>query len=160
LAYKKPFVVCGFEPLDILLGVHGILGMLTDKEAGIRIAYTRSVKPQGNPRALSFMERFFEVRESFRWRGLGEIPRSALRLKEDFKEFDAEQAYPGVFAFPPRPDPEACLCGEILKGNARPFDCSLFGGACTPKDPLGACMVSSEGACGIYYRYKKRGALA
>ena len=154
--YQKPFVVSGFEPWDILLGLHNLLGMIANKETGVNIAYTRAVLPQGNPKALSFIERFFDVRESFRWRGLGNIPKSALRLKHEFSAFDAEKAYAGVFSSDSKPDPEACLCGEVLKGNAKPSECVLFGQACTPQDPVGACMVSSEGACGIYFRYKGR----
>lgn len=154
--YKKPFVICGFEPWDILLGLHTLLGMLANKETGVNIAYTRAVMPQGNPKALSFIERFFDVRESFRWRGLGNIPKSALRLNHEFSAFDAEKAYADVFSADSKPDPEACLCGEVLKGNAKPPECSLFGQACTPQNPIGACMVSSEGACGIYFRYKGR----
>jgi hydrogenase expression/formation protein HypD len=155
-SYQKPFVVSGFEPWDILLGLHNLLGMIANKETGVKIAYTRAVLPQGNPKALSFIERFFDVRESFRWRGLGNIPKSALGLKSEFSAFDAEKAYADVFSADSKSDPEACLCGEVLKGNAKPSECVLFGQACTPQDPVGACMVSSEGACGIYFRYKGR----
>ena len=156
-SYQKPFVVSGFEPWDILLAIQKLLTMLANNETGVIIAYSRSVMPQGNPKALSFIERFFDVRESFRWRGLGEIRRSALKLKAGLEDLDAEQAYAGVFSTAPSPDPEACLCGDILKGKAKPSDCGLFGAACTPENPVGACMVSSEGACGIYFRYRGRG---
>lgn len=157
--YKKPFVICGFEPWDLLQGVHTILGMTSRGEAGVKIAYSRSVRPQGNPRALFLMEQFFETRKSFRWRGLGDIPLSALKLKPQLKAWDAEEAFSQELSqVRPQPEPKGCLCGEILKGKARPSDCFLFGQACTPENPVGACMVSSEGACGIYYRYERTGA--
>lgn len=149
--YGKPVVVAGFEPLDILQAVAMVLRQLAEGRCQVENQYTRLVQPQGNEVALAALAKVFEVRESFEWRGLGAIPVSGLRLRSDLGAYDAEVK----FALPGRQvqDHRACACGDILKGVKKPWDCKVFGTACTPETPLGACMVSSEGACAAYYRY-------
>lgn len=149
--YGKPVVVAGFEPLDILQAVAMVLRQLAEGRCQVENQYTRLVQPQGNEVALAALAKVFEVRESFEWRGLGAIPVSGLRLRGDLGAYDAEVK----FALPGRQvqDHRACACGDILKGVKKPWDCKVFGTACTPETPLGACMVSSEGACAAYYRY-------
>ncbi len=149
--YHKPVVVAGFEPLDILQAVAMVLRQLAEGRCQVENQYTRLVQPQGNEVALAALARVFEVRERFEWRGLGAIPVSGLRLRSDLGAYDAEVK----FALPGRQvqDHRACACGDILKGVKKPWDCKVFGTACTPETPLGACMVSSEGACAAYYRY-------
>ena len=149
--YGKPVVVAGFEPLDILQAVAMVLRQLAEGRCQVENQYTRLVQPQGNPVALRALGEVFEVRESFEWRGLGSIPVSGLRLRTTLAAYDAEVK----FALPGRQvqDHRACACGDILKGVKKPWDCKVFGTACTPETPLGACMVSSEGACAAYYRY-------
>ncbi len=109
------------------------------------------VKEEGNPKALAVLQEVFEPREQFEWRGLGLIPGSALKLRPAFAEFDAELHYrlPGIRVA----DPKACQCGEVLKGAIKPWECKVFGTACTPETPIGTCMVSSEGACAAYYNF-------
>jgi hydrogenase expression/formation protein HypD len=149
--YGKPVVVAGFEPLDILQAVAMVLRQLAEGRCQVENQYTRLVQPQGNEVALAALAKVFEVRESFEWRGLGAIPVSGLRLRSDLGAYDAEVK----FALPGHQvqDHRACACGDILKGVKKPWDCKVFGTACTPETPLGACMVSSEGACAAYYRY-------
>jgi hydrogenase expression/formation protein HypD len=149
--YGKPVVVAGFEPLDILQAVAMVLHQLAEGRCQVENQYTRLVQPQGNSVALRALAEVFEVRESFEWRGLGAIPVSGLRLRTALAAYDAEVK----FALPGRQvqDHRACACGDILKGVKKPWDCKVFGTACTPETPLGACMVSSEGACAAYYRY-------
>lgn len=149
--YGKPFVVSGFEPLDILQSLDMIVAQLVDGRAAVENQYRRLVQPQGNRVALAAMADVFEPREHFEWRGLGSIPSSGLRLRSAYARFDAERA----FAIPALrvADPKACQCGEILRGALDPWECKVFGTACTPETPVGACMVSSEGACAAYYTY-------
>jgi hydrogenase expression/formation protein HypD len=149
--YGKPVVVAGFEPLDILQAVAMVLHQLAEGRCQVENQYTRLVQPQGNSVALRALAEVFEVRESFEWRGLGAIPVSGLRLRTALAAYDAEVK----FALPGRQvqDHRACACGDILKGVKKPWDCKVLGTACTPETPLGACMVSSEGACAAYYRY-------
>jgi hydrogenase expression/formation protein HypD len=99
------------------------------------------------------MDKYFEVRDKFRWRGLGDIPRSGLKLKDEYSQYDAEVYFDPILPKEPIDDHKLCICGEILKGKAKPTDCKIFGTACTPQNPVGACMVSSEGACAAYYKY-------
>ena len=149
--YGKPFVVSGFEPLDVLQSVLMILRQLGEGRCEVENQYTRVVPYEGNPRALEVMAEVFEPRPHFEWRGLGSIPRSALRLSDAFAELDAELRYPvpGVRVA----DPEACQCGEVLQGAIKPWECRVFGTACTPEHAIGTCMVSPEGACAAYYSY-------
>jgi len=149
--YGKPMVVAGFEPLDMLQAVAMVLRQLVEGRCQVENQYTRLVQPQGNEVALAALAAVFEPRESFEWRGLGAIPVSGLRLRTALAPYDAEVK----FDLPGRQvqDHRACACGDILKGVKKPWDCKVFGTACTPETPLGACMVSSEGACAAYYRY-------
>lgn len=149
--YRKPLVVSGFEPLDILQSVWMVLQQLVEGRCEVENQYTRFVQPNGNPTALDAMAKVFQVREQFEWRGLGDIARSGLRMRPEYAQFDAE----AKFTLPNHQvaDHKACACGEILKGVKKPWECKVFGTACTPEHPIGACMVSSEGACAAYYKY-------
>jgi len=149
--YGKPVVVSGFEPLDVLQSVWSVLDQLAAGCAEVDNQYSRVVTRDGNPRALSALADVFELRPHFEWRGLGFISSSGLRLAPAWAEYDAERRYrlPGVRVA----DPKACQCGEVLKGVLRPWECKVFGTACTPERPIGTCMVSSEGACAAYYNY-------
>ncbi len=150
-AYEKPLVVAGFEPLDVLQAVQMILRQLAEGRCEVENQYTRVVPYEGNLRALEVMAEVFALRPHFEWRGLGFISQSALRLSDAYADFDAELRYavPGVRVA----DPKACQCGEVLKGVIKPFECKVFGSACTPERPIGTCMVSPEGACAAYYNY-------
>ncbi len=149
--YGKPIVVAGFEPLDILASIRMILAQLGAGEAKVENQYKRVVPYEGNPAALKAMAEVFELRPHFEWRGLGFISQSALKLSDSYAEFDAELRYsvPGVRVA----DPKACQCGEVLKGVIKPWECKVFGTACTPEHAIGTCMVSPEGACAAYYNY-------
>ncbi len=149
--YGKPLVTAGFEPLDVLQAIEMILRQLADGRAEVENQYKRVVPYDGNPAALKALEEVFVLRPHFEWRGLGFISQSALALNEDYAELDAERVYevPGVRVA----DPKACQCGEVLKGVIKPFECKVFGSACTPERPIGTCMVSSEGACAAYYNF-------
>jgi len=149
--YGRPVVVAGFEPTDILQAVARLLGQLRAGRAEVENQYGRVVRDEGNPAALAALERVFTVRDDFEWRGLGAIPRSGFRIADAFAEWDAENRFevPGARI----EDPKACRCGDVLRGLAKPYECGVFGTACTPEKPLGTCMVSSEGACAAYYAY-------
>ncbi len=149
--HRKPLVVAGFEPLDVLQAVLMILRQLAEGRSEVENQYTRVVRDAGNPRALEVLAETMELRTTFEWRGLGFISQSALKLRSDFADWDAELQYavPGVRVA----DPKACQCGEVLKGVIKPWECKVFGTACTPERPIGTCMVSSEGACAAYYNY-------
>ena len=149
--YRKPVVVSGFEPLDVLQGVYMILCQLRDGRSQVENQYSRVVRDEGNPLALKAIGETMELRTTFEWRGLGFISQSALKLRPEFSEWDAEVRYeiPGVRVA----DPKACQCGEVLKGVIKPWECKVFGTACTPDHPIGTCMVSSEGACAAYFNY-------
>jgi len=149
--YGKPVVVVGFEPLDILQGVHMVIRQVLDGRCEVENQYRRVVHDEGNPKALEVLARVFRIRPHFEWRGLGFISQSALELNDDFAGMDAEKVFtvPGVRVA----DPKACQCGEVLKGVLKPWECKVFGTACTPETPIGTCMVSSEGACAAYYNF-------
>jgi hydrogenase expression/formation protein HypD len=149
--YGRPVVISGFEQLDILQSILMILRQLASGRREVENQYTRVVPHEGNPRALAAMEEVFELRPHFEWRGLGFISQSALRLADAYRSFDAEErfAVPGVRVA----DPKACQCGEVLKGVIKPWECKVFGTACTPEHAIGTCMVSPEGACAAYYNY-------
>jgi hydrogenase expression/formation protein HypD len=152
--YKKPLIVSGFEPLDVLQSVYMIMRQLAEGRAEVENQYSRVVGWEGNPRAMAVIEETMEPRPHFEWRGLGTIPWSALKLKDDFAAYDAEKIFevPGVRVA----DPKACQCGEVLRGRLRPWECRVFGKACTPEKPIGTCMVSSEGACAAFYNFGRR----
>jgi hydrogenase expression/formation protein HypD len=149
--YGRPIVVGGFEPLDILQSIYMILKQISEGRASVENQYTRAVNWDGNPRALQVLNQTMELRPFFEWRGLGFISHSALKVKETFAEHDAER----IFDLPQVrvADPKSCQCGEVLKGVLKPWQCKVFGTACTPETPIGTCMVSSEGACAAYYNY-------
>ena len=149
--YKKPCVIAGFEPQDLLMGTLMLLNLIVEgKNNEILNEYKRTVAEEGNQKAIEVMYEVFEKCDS-KWRGLGVIPESGLRLKKEYEEFDAEKKFP--VEPPPPKEPKGCKCGEILKGKALPPDCPLFGKACTQEHPVGPCMVSSEGPCAAYYIY-------
>jgi hydrogenase expression/formation protein HypD len=149
--YDKPVVISGFEPLDLLQSVYMVLVQLAEGRREVENQYKRVVPYDGNPQALKVMAEVFELRPHFEWRGLGFITHSGLKLSRAYEAFDAELRYavPGVRVA----DPKACQCGEVLKGVIKPWECKVFGTACTPERPIGTCMVSSEGACAAYYNY-------
>ena len=149
--YCKPIVVAGFEPLDILASVAMLLTQLREGRCEVENQYSRVVAEEGNPAALALMAQVFALRPHFEWRGLGFIAQSALKLSDAYAEFDAELRWsmPGVRVA----DPKACQCGEVLKGVLKPWECKVFGTACTPETPIGTCMVSPEGACAAYYNF-------
>jgi hydrogenase expression/formation protein HypD len=149
--YGRPVVISGFEPLDVLQSIHMLLAQLAERRCEVENQYKRVVPWEGNPRALEVMAEVFELRPHFEWRGLGFISQSGLKLSAAYAELDAERrfAIPGVRVA----DPKACQCGEVLKGVIKPWECKVFGTACTPERPIGTCMVSPEGACAAYYSY-------
>lgn len=149
--YGKPLVTAGFEPLDILQSVYMLLVQLAEGRCEVENQYSRVVPWDGNTVALRAVGEVMELRPYFEWRGLGFISHSALRIKPAYAVFDAEKHFdlPGVRVA----DPKACQCGEVLKGVLKPWECKVFGTACTPETPIGTCMVSSEGACAAYYNF-------
>ena len=150
----KPIVVSGFEPLDMLESIVMLLRQLQDGRAEVENQYKRVVPWEGNRAALKAIAEVFQLRPYFEWRGMGFISQSALRLRDSFAEFDAETRFqvPGIRVT----DPKAAQCGEVLKGVLKPQQCKLFGKECTPEQPVGALMVSSEGSCAAYYNYEHR----
>jgi len=149
--YHRPVVVAGFEPLDILQSLWMVLVQLRAGEARVENQYNRVVPEGGNHAALQAIQRVFELRPYFEWRGLGSIDHSGVQLNARYAAFDAEKrfAVPAVAIA----DPKSCQCGEVLKGVIKPWQCKVYGKACTPETPMGALMVSSEGACAAYYQY-------
>lgn len=149
--YNRPLVVAGFEPLDVLQSVWMLLDQIGRGEASIENQYARIVPEEGNPQALDAIGKVFELRDVFEWRGLGSIDHSGVAIRARYAAFDAERrfAVKGVTVS----DPTACQCGEVLKGAIKPWQCKLFGDACTPDTPVGALMVSSEGACAAHHQY-------
>ena len=149
--YGKPMVVAGFEPLDILQSVHMLLAQYREGRCEVENQYSRVVREDGNPQALKLLAETMELRAHFEWRGLGFISQSALKVHRDYAQWDAEERFsmPGVRVA----DPKACQCGEVLKGVIKPWECKVFGTACTPETPIGTCMVSPEGACAAYYNF-------
>jgi hydrogenase expression/formation protein HypD len=149
--HDKPLVCAGFEPLDILTSVYMLLKQLDEGRAEVENQYTRVVPWDGNLKALRVIGEVMELRPYFEWRGLGFISHSALRVRDAYAAFDAERIFeiPGVRVA----DPKACQCGEVLKGVLKPWECKVFGTACTPETPIGTCMVSPEGACAAYYNF-------
>ncbi len=152
--YHVPIVVTGFEPVDILTGILECVRLLENGKAEVRNAYARSARREGNRAAQAVIQQVFEMTDRA-WRGIGVIPMSGYRLRAEFAEFDAELRFPQVQAIETRESP-LCISGLVLQGIRRPDECPAFGKACTPQSPLGATMVSSEGACAAYYRYGRR----
>jgi hydrogenase expression/formation protein HypD len=149
--YRKPVVIAGFEPLDVMQAVLMLVRQVNDGRAEVENQFTRAVTSEGNLAAQQLVSEVFELRERFEWRGLGEVPYSALRLRKAYADFDAERRF--NLDYKPVPDHKQCECGAILRGVKTPTDCKLFGTVCTPENPMGSCMVSSEGACAAHYSY-------
>lgn len=149
--HHKPVVIAGFEPLDMLQSVLMLVRQINNNEAKVENEFIRAVRPEGNLKAIKLCEEIFTIRESFEWRGLGSVPSSALKLSAFYSEFDAEKHFNLQYKLVP--DNKACECGAILRGEKRPSDCRAFGTVCTPENPIGSCMVSSEGACAAFYTY-------
>ncbi|MGR5298850.1 hydrogenase formation protein HypD [Vibrio mediterranei] len=151
--HQVPVVVAGFEPVDVLASVLQLVELAVAKQAELTVQYSRAVSYDGNVTAQNLVNQVFETRESFNWRGLGAIPQSALKLREEYAAMDAELVFADRLPHQEIADHKACLCGYILRGLATPPECKAFGRACKPQRPIGSCMVSSEGACNAYYRY-------
>jgi hydrogenase expression/formation protein HypD len=149
--YGIACAVSGFEPLDILLAVDRLVEQIESGRPRVENPYSRGVRPEGNPAALKLMDTVFETGDA-NWRGIGAVPASGLRLRGKYERFDAEKRFdidPG-----PSREPQGCICGAVLRGVSTPLECKLFRTVCTPEDPVGPCMVSSEGSCAAYYQYE------
>ena len=149
--YRKPVVIAGFEPLDVMQAIRMLIRQVNEGRAEVENEFTRAVTADGNLKAQALVSEVFELRRSFEWRGLREVPYSALRIRDAFAGWDAERKFD--LAFQSVPDNKACECGAILRGVKKPTDCRIFGTVCTPENPMGSCMVSSEGACAAHYNY-------
>lgn len=150
--YRLGCVISGFEPVDILQTIFMLALQAEKGEANVEIQYTRAVRPEGNLKAKQLLNELFVLRTDH-WRGLGNIPSSGLKLSEKYQTMDAEEVFP--LSLPEPEEPKGCICGEILKGLKNPKECKLFGKACSPENPIGACMVSGEGACQVYFKYNR-----
>lgn len=149
--YRKPVVIAGFEPLDVMQAVLMLVRQVNEGRHEVENEFTRAVDRDGNLNAQALVSDVFELRTSFEWRGLGEVPYSALKIRPAFAQFDAERRF--NLNYRPVADNKACECGAILRGVKKPTDCKIFGTVCTPENPVGSCMVSSEGACAAHYSY-------
>ncbi len=149
--YRKPVVIAGFEPLDVMQAIRMLVRQVNEGRAEVENEFTRAVTPEGNEKAQNLVSEVFELRRSFEWRGLGEVPYSALKIRAAYADLDAERRF--GLEYQPVPDNKACECGAILRGVKKPTDCKIFGTVCTPENPMGSCMVSSEGACAAHYTY-------
>ena len=149
--YEKPVVIAGFEPLDVMQAILMLVRQLNENRAEVENEFSRAVTREGTVKAQNLVAEVFELRKSFEWRGLNEVPYSALRIKAKYAAWDAERRF-GI-EYKSVADNKACECGAILRGLKRPQDCKLFGTVCTPENPMGSCMVSSEGACAAHYTY-------
>lgn len=150
-AFGKPVVIAGFEPLDVMQSALMLIRQINAGQASVENQYTRAVTRDGNPKAQALMAEVFSPRERFEWRGLGFLPASALRIADAYADLDAEQRFP--VAPSTGREIKGCECPSVLRGVMEPTDCKLFGTVCTPENPMGACMVSSEGACAAYWSY-------
>jgi hydrogenase expression/formation protein HypD len=149
--YERPVVIAGFEPLDVMQAILMLVRQLNEGRAEVENEFTRAVTRDGNLKAKALVAEVFELRRTFEWRGLGEVPYSALAIKEKYRAHDAEIRF-GI-EYRAVADNKACECGAILRGVRKPADCKVFGTVCTPENPIGSCMVSSEGACAAHYTY-------
>jgi len=149
--YRKPVVIAGFEPLDVMQSILMLIRQINSGRAEVENEYSRAVTREGNRKAQALVMELFELRRTFDWRGLGEVPYSALQIRAEYASFDAERRF--GLDYVPAQDNKACECGAILRGAKEPVDCKLFGTVCTPENPVGSCMVSSEGACAAHYTY-------
>jgi len=150
-AYGKPVVIAGFEPLDVMQAILMLIRQVNEGRAAVENEFTRAVTREGNVKAQALVAEVFELRPAFEWRGLGTIANSALRIRHEYAAFDAERRFP--VSYRAVPDHKGCECGAILRGAKAPQECKLFGNVCTPENPVGSCMVSSEGACAAHYTY-------
>jgi hydrogenase expression/formation protein HypD len=148
---RKPVVIAGFEPLDMMQAILMLVRQVNENRAEVENEFTRAVTRDGNRKAQALVAKTLERREAFEWRGLGVLPESGLRIRADFAAWDAEKKFD--LPYVSVPDHKGCECGAILRGEKRPAECRLFGRVCTPENPVGACMVSSEGACAAHYTY-------
>ena len=151
--YNKPVVVSGFEPVDVMQSISMLIKQFVENRCELEIEYDRLVSYEGNIKAQKLIDKYFIKADLFKWRGIGNIEKSGLKLKEEFKAFDAELIYKDILPTEEINDHKLCICGKILRGMAKPQECSIFGTACKPTTPIGSCMVSSEGACAAYYKY-------
>ena len=149
--YRKPVVITGFEPLDVMQGILMLVRQINQGRAEVENEFSRAVTREGNLAAQNLVSQIFELRESFEWRGLGEVPYSALKIRPAYAAWDAEVKF--ELTYQSVHDHKQCECGAILRGVKRPADCKLFGTVCTPESPMGSCMVSNEGACAAHYSY-------
>jgi hydrogenase expression/formation protein HypD len=154
--YHKPVVIAGFEPLDVMQAVYMLVGQLNDGRACVENQFTRGVTREGNLRAQSAVAEVMELRPEFEWRGLGKLAQSGMRIKDAYAAFDAERRF--VLREASVPENAACQCPAIIRGVKKPTDCKIFGTVCTPRSPIGSCMVSAEGVCAAYYKYRRRAA--
>jgi len=152
MQFQKPVVISGFEPLDVMYSILMLVQMLNEGRYGTENQYIRAVTKKGNQKSQAVIDETLILRDSFEWRGLGFIPHSGMRIKDAYADFDAELRFPMTVT--KSKEHKACDCPSILRGIKKPNDCKLFAKACTPENPLGSCMVSSEGACSAYYSYK------
>ncbi len=151
--YQRPVVIAGFEPLDVLASIRMLVRQLNEGRAEVENQFTRGVSRAGNEKAKNMVADVFELRPEFAWRGLGTVPYSGLRIKRQYQRFDAEKRF-GLVAKDVREN-QACQCPAVIRGVKKPTDCEIFGTVCTPRNPIGSCMVSDEGACAAYYRYRR-----
>ena len=151
--YNRPVVVAGFEPVDMMEAVLMIIKQFNENRCENEIQYKRVVSFEGNLNAQRLIDKYFEKVSLFKWRGLGNVPNSGLKLKDEYKSLDAEVIYDDILPKEEIEDHKLCICGDILRGMAHPTECTIFGTACKPNSPVGSCMVSSEGACAAYYKY-------
>ncbi len=151
--YGRPVVVSGFEPVDVMQGIAMIVRQFVEKRSELEIQYKRAVTYDGNLNSQRLINTYFDKVSLFRWRGLGNVPESGLKLKNEFAQYDAEVLFKDVLPIAEIEDHKLCICGDILRGMAKPTECTIFGTACKPSSPVGSCMVSSEGACAAYYKY-------
>jgi hydrogenase expression/formation protein HypD len=152
--YQKPVVIAGFEPLDVMQSVLMLIGQVNAGRAEVENQYTRVVTRFGNRKAQALVAEVFTLRDRFEWRGLGSVPQSALQLRDNFADFDAERRF--AASQKQSREVKSCECPAVLRGAKKPIECKLFGAVCTPDNPMGACMVSSEGACAAYFSYGRQ----
>jgi hydrogenase expression/formation protein HypD len=151
--YNRPVVVSGFEPVDVMEGISMIVKQFVENRCELEIQYKRVVSYEGNLNSQKLINSYFDKVSLFRWRGLGNVPESGLKLKDNYSHLDAEVVYKDILPLDEIEDHKLCICGDILRGMAKPTECTIFGSACKPNSPVGSCMVSSEGACAAYYKY-------
>jgi hydrogenase expression/formation protein HypD len=152
--YRRPVVIAGFEPLDVMQAILMLIRQLNTDRAEVENQFTRGVTRDGNLKAQALVAEVFQARPSFEWRGLGQVARSGLQIRAAYAEFDAERRF--TLNSRPTAENKACQCPAIIRGLKKPTDCTIFGTACTPRNPIGSCMVSSEGTCAAYFKYRHR----